>query len=632
MGYPMTEKIKRKLTAILSADVKGYSRLMGEDEEWTVRTLKTYKEVIRNLVGEHRARVLDSPGDNVLAEFASVVDAVECAVDIQEDLKTRNAELPKNRRMEFRIGINLGDVIEEGDSIYGDGVNIAARIESLAEAGGICISGSAYEQIENKLPLKYDYLGEHEVKNIAKPVRVYRAQIEPEKPSQAKVKAKAEGKNWKYLTIAAAVVVIIAAAALWQFVLRPSPPPVEKADPEKMAFLLPDKPSIAVLPFVNMSEDPKQEYFSDGITEEIITALSKTPRIFVIARNSTFTYKGKAVKVKQVAEELGVRYVLEGSIRKSENHVRVTAQLIDALTGKHLWAERYDRDLKEVFAIQDEITLEIIRALQVNLTEGEQARVIGRSTKNLQAYLKALEAGVQFARMDKQGSMKAKQLAKEAIALDANYATPYSTLSSAHLLDLWFDFSESPKESMRLAVEAAQKALALDPSDPRTHFGWVNLYIMQREYDRAIASAERAVALNPGGARSLFALAMAKYYSCRFDEAVTFYEQAMRLDPFPSSSGFRNLGAAYRCVGRYEESVKQLKKAIELSPNDLFAHISLAVTYVKLGRDEEAKAEAAEVLRIHPKFSLDYFAKVNPLKCQSVLEDNIACLRKAGLK
>jgi adenylate cyclase len=338
------------------------------------------------------------------------------------------------------------------------------------------------------------------------------------------------------------------------------------------------------------------------------------------------------VKVKQVAEELGVRYVLEGSVRKSENHVRVTAQLIDALTGKHLWAERYDRDLKEVFAIQDEITLEIIRALQVNLTEGEQARVIGRSTKNLQAYLKALEAGVQFARMDKQGSMKAKQLAKEAIALDANYATPYSTLSSSHLLDLWFDFSESPKESMRLAVEAAQKALALDPSDPRTHFGWVNLYIMQREYDRAIASAERAVALNPGGARSLFALATAKYYSCRFDEAVTFYEQAMRLDPFPSSSGFRNLGAAYRCVGRYEESVKQLKKAIELSPNDLFAHISLAVTYVQLGRDEEAKAEAAEVLRIHPKFSLDYFAKVNPLKCQSVLEDNIACLRKAGLK
>jgi adenylate cyclase len=630
--FMTTQEVKRKLTAILSADVKGYSRLMGEDEEWTLRTLNTYKEVMRSLIQQYRGRVVNAPGDNVLAEFASVVDAVQCAVEIQQVLRARNALLPENRRMEFRIGINLGDVIEEGDSIYGDGVNIAARLEGLAEAGGICISESAYQQIENKLPLKYEYLGEHEVKNIAKPVRVYRAQIESEEPSHAKVKTKVESKNRKYLIIAATVVVVIAAAALWQFVWRPSHRAVEIADPKKMAFPLPDKPSIAVLPFANMSDDPKQEYFSDGITEEIITALSKTPRIFVIARNSTFTYKGKAVRVRQVAEELGVRYVLEGSVRKSENHVRVTAQLIDALTGKHLWAERYDRDLKELFAIQDEITLEIIRALQVNLTEGEQARVIGKGTKNLQAYLKALEAIVQFSRMDKQGSMKAKQLAKEAIALDPNYAYPYSTLSSAHLLDLWFDFSESPKESMRLAVEAAQKALALDPSDPRTHLGWVNLYIMQREYDKAIASAERAVALNPGGARPLAALATAMNYSCRFNETVTLMEQAIRLDPFPSSIGLRNLGITYRNVGRYGESVKQLKKALELSPNDLFAHLSLAITYIKLGRDVEAKAEAAEVLRIHPKFSLDYYARVNPLKCQSVLDDNIACLRKAGLK
>ncbi len=626
------ESYKRKLAAILSADVKGYSRLMGEDEKGTLRTLNVYKEMMSDLIQHHHGRVVDAPGDNVLAEFASVVDAVECAVEIQKDLKNKNTELPENRRMEFRVGINLGDVIEEEGKIFGDGVNIAARVQSLADGGGICISGTAFDQVENKLGLVFEYLGEQTVKNIAKPVRVYRAKIEPGEPSQVRVKAKVEGKNWKYVVIAAAVVVIIAAAALWQFVWRSSTSPVDKADPKKMAFPLPDKPSIAVLPFVNMSEDPKQEYFSDGITEEIITALSKTPRVFVIARNSTFTYKGKAVGVKQVAEELGVRYVLEGSVRKSENHVRVTAQLIDALTGKHLWAERYDRDLKELFAIQDEITLEIIRALQVNLTEGEQARVIGRGTKDLQAYLKALEAMVQFTRMDKQGSMKAKQLAKEGIALDPNYAFPYSVLSSAHLLDLWFDFSESPKESMRLAVEAAQKALALDPSDPRTHLGWVNLYIMQREYDKAFASAERAVALNPGGARSLHALGMATFYLCRFNEAVALYEQAIRLDPFPSAIGFRNLGIAYRCTGRYEESAKQLKKATALSPNDLFAHLHLAITYIKLGRDEEAKAEAAEVLRIHPKFSLDYFAKVSPLKCQSLLEDNLACLRKAGLK
>ncbi len=632
MGYLMTEKIRRKLTAILSADVKGYSRLMGEDEEWTVRTLKTYKEVIRNLVGQHRARVVDSPGDNVLAEFASVVDAVECAVDIQENLKTRNAELPKNRRMEFRIGINLGDVIEEGDSIYGDGLNIAARIESLAEAGGICISGSAYEQIENKLPLKYDYLGEHEVKNIAKPVRVYRAQIEPEKPSQAKVKAKAEGNNWKYLTIAAAAVVVIAAAALWQFVLRPSPHPVEKADPKKMAFLLPDKPSIAVLPFANMSDDPKQEYFSDGITEEIITALSKTPRILVIARNSTFTYKGKAVRVNQVAEELGVRYVLEGSVRKSENHVRVTAQLIDATTGNHLWAERYDRDLKDIFALQDEITLKIIQALQVKLTEGEQARMTGKGTGNLNAYLKALQAREQFLRMNRQGSIMAKQLAQEAIALDPRYAAPYAVIALSHMLDLWFRFSESPENSMKLAVEAAQKALALDASAPGTHSCFAYLYIMQKQHDKAIASAERAVELSPSGAGAYTSLGSALIFACRFSEAVQHYEQAIRLDPFPSTTVMRNLGGAYRAVGRYEDAIAQYKKALKLQPDDLFTHLGLAHTYVKLGLEKEAQAEATEVLRIHPKFSLEHYAKTLPLKDQSVVNDMIACLRKAGLK
>ena len=628
----ITTSFKRKLTAILSADVKAYSRLMGEDEAGTLRTLNTYKEVMGSLIQQYRGRVVSTAGDSVLAEFASVVDAVQCAVEIQQVLRAKNAVLPETRRMEFRIGINLGDVIEEGDSIYGDGVNIAARLEGLAEAGGICISGSAYEQIENKLPLKYDYLGEHAVKNIAKPVRVYRAKIEPEEPSEAKVKVKVEGKNWKYLVIAATVVVIIAVAALWQFVWRPSHPKIEKASKDKMAFPLPDKPSIAVLPFVNMSDDPKQEFFSDGITEEIITALSKTPRIFVIARNSTFTYKGKPVKVKQVSEELGVRYVLEGSVRKTGDKVRITAQLIDAITGNHLWADRYDRDLKDIFALQDEITLKIIQALQLKLTAIEQARVTGKGTENLNAYLKALQAYEQFGRMNKQGSIMAKQLAKEAIALDPKYALPYTVMAYSHMLDLWFRFSESPEESMKLAVDAAQKALTLDDSDPLIHTCFSSLYIMQRKHDKAIASAERALELSPSGARAHGSLGSALSFACRFSEAVQYLEQAIRLDPFPSSIGFRNLGGAYRSVGRYEESVKQFKKALELSPNDLFTHLGLAITYIKLGRDEEAKAEAAEVLRIHPKFSLEHYAKTLPFKDQSVVDDHIACLRKAGLK
>jgi adenylate cyclase len=502
----------------------------------------------------------------------------------------------------------------------------------LAEAGGICISGSAYEQIENKLPLRYEYLGEHEVKNIAKPVRVYRAKIEPGEPPEGKVKAKVKSKNWKYLAIAATVVVIIAAAALWQFVLRTSHPPVEVASKEKMAFPLPDKPSIAVLPFVNMSDDPKQEFFSDGITEEIITALSKVPRLFVIARNSTFTYKGKPVKVKQVSEELGVRYVLEGSVRKSGDKVRITAQLIDAITGNHLWAERYDRDLKDIFALQDEITLKIIQALQVKLTAGEQAHVIGKGTENLNAYLKTLQAFEQFLRMNKQGSTMAKQLAKEAIALDPKYARPYAVIAYSHMLDLWFRFSESPEESMKLAVDAAQKALVLDDSDSLTHTCFSALYIMQRQHDKAIASAERALELSPSGGRALSSFGTALSFACRFSEAVQYLEQAIRLDPFPSSVSFRNLGSAYSALGRYEEAIVELKKALKLEPNDLFTHLRLAVTYVKLGRDQEARAEAAEVLRIHPKFSLEHYAKTLPYKDQSVVDDHIACLRKAGLK
>ena len=632
-----TQEIKRKLTAILSADVKGYSRLMGEDEEWTVRTLKGYKDVMGSLIQQHRGRVVDATGDNLMAEFASVVDAVQCAVEIQQVLRAKNALLPETRRMEFRIGINLGDVIEEGERIYGDGVNIAARLEALAEAGGICISGSAYEQIENKLPLRYDYLGEHEVKNIARPVRVYRAQIEPEAtPSKlGKEKKPAQKRLSKAALAIVALVVIAGLVALYQFALRPSHPKMEVASKEKMALPLPDVPSIAVLPFVNMSEDPKQEFLCDGMTEAIITALSKVPRLFVIARNSTFTYKGKPTKVKQVSEELGVRYVLEGSLQTSGDHIRITAQLIDALTGDHVWAERYDRDLKDIFALQDEITIKILTATRVKLTEGEQAVTLGkyfRGKQGLDCYLKILEGSNYLNRATIEDHNVARRIAEESIAMCPENPFGYLNLAAFHRQDYYFGTTKSPKESIGKAIELAQKALAMDDSIPRAHALLSDFYSIKGEHEKAIAEGERAVALDPNGAGAHEFYALSLVYAGRPEEAIPLFQKAIRLNPFSATGTFLHYGHALLGAGRLEEAVSAYKKSSQLSPNSIFAHIRLAATYSMMGREKEARAEAAEVLRLNPKFSLDSWAKRQNYKDQSVIDNLVDALRKAGLK
>jgi adenylate cyclase len=631
------DQVKRKLTTILSADVKGYSRLMGEDEELTLRTLNSHKEMMSSLIQQHRGRVVSTAGDNVLAEFASVVDAVQCAVEIQQMLRAKNAVLPETRRMEFRIGINLGDVIEEGDSIYGDGVNIAARLESMAEAGGICISGSAFEQIENKLPLKYEYLGEHQVKNISKPVRVYKAQIEPEAtPVQVPV-TKIPARSWssRWVLIGAALVVIAATVVLYQFAIRPSAPKTEVASKEKMAFPLPDKPSIAVLPFVNMSGDPKQEFFSDGITEDIITALSKIPKVFVIARNSTFTYKGKPVKVKQVSEELGVRYVLEGSVQKSSDRVRITAQLIDALSGHHLWSEHYDRDLKDLFALQDEVTLKIITAMQVKVTEGEQASwgdKYFRGNQGLECYLKVWEAAHYLRTGTIEGNNKARHIAEEIVAKWPENPRGYTYLGWSYLADLAMFFTMPPQKSLEKATGLAQKAVAMDDSDSNIHSLLSNLYSVKGDYDKAIAEGERAVALDPNGSIANYNYAYSLLFADRPREAIPGFEKAIRLNPLGNSLLFNMLGLAYVLTGQFEEAVSSLKQAIQRSPDNYLPHMNLAVTYIAMGREKEARAEAAEVLRINPKFSVDAMAKMWNLKNQSVLNGYVARLRKAGLK
>jgi adenylate cyclase len=620
------QDFKRKLTAILSADVKGYSRLMGEDEEATVRTITAHRKVITSVIEKYRGRVVDSPGDNILAEFVSVVDAVQSAVEIQEVIRAKNAELPDERRMEFRIGINLGDVIQEGERIYGDGVNIAARVEGLAEAGGICISGSAYEQIENKLALGYDYIGEHTVKNIVKPIRVYRVPTGPE-TLQKVTEEKRPAPGWQRAAVVVVIVLLVVAGgvAIWKSYRPSAPPPTEITSEEKMVFPLPDKPSIAVLPFDNLSGDPEQEYFSDGLTDEIIAVLSKVPNLFVIARNSTFTYKGKPVKVQQVSEELGVRYVLEGSVKKAGDKIRITAQLIDALSGHHLWAEQYDRNLSDIFAVQDEITKEIITAMQVKLTEGEQARAVAKGTNNLQAYLKYLQANEYYHRLNIESNALAKQLAKEAITLDPEYAMAYGVLAKTHLLDFWFDTSKSQEQSLAEAKELLQKAIVLDDTYAEAYGLLGMVFSMRRQPDKALAQAEKAVALDPNSAESHFRLGKVLVFSSKDEEAIPEYKTAIRLNPIPPNIYLWSLGLAYAETGQYDEGITWCEKAVRQQPDDLLARIMMTAVYSWSGRDEEARAEAAEVLRINPKFSLEKFAKrAGP--------ELVSALRKAGLK
>jgi len=629
-----TEGFKRKLAAILSADVVGYSRLMGEDEATTVRTLETYKRVISDLIHQHRGRVVDAPGDNILAEFASVVDAVQCAVAAQKEIQARNLELPENRKMQFRIGINLGDVIEEGDRLYGDGVNIAARLETLAEPGGICVSKTAFDHIESKLPLGYEYLGEQTVKNIAKPVPAYKVLMEPrvtiKASAQAKPKEGARSRS-RVIALVSILILVAIAAAFWRFFLSNALLPKKKAFKQQVALSLRDKPSIAVMPFVNMSGDQSQGFFCDGLSESLITALSKVPQLFVIARDSTFRYKGKGVNAKQVSEELGVRNVLEGSVQKAGDRVRLMVQLIDGPTARQIWSERYDRSVRDIFDLQDEITMKILTELRVKLTEGETVRIQARGTNNLQAYLNVLEATGYRNQHTKETTAVAKRLLEEAVRLDPNYAMAHTDLANTTAMEVWTGASQSPQETLAKAMKEAQRAVELDNSSAEALAAVSHVFLLLHQHDKAIEVGERAVKLNPNSARALFFLAVALNHSFRPEEALPLLRQAIVLNPlFPQQ--YHNVGIAYRETGRYEEGIAEVKKALQLSPNYVLAHITLVTLYSYAGLEDEARAAATEVMRINPNFSLIKYAKQIPWKEGPRKERMMEALRKAGLK
>lgn len=628
------ERTKRKLSAVLSADVKGYSRLMGRDEAGTVSRLKEYRALMTDLIHHYGGRVVDSPGDNLLAEFASAVDATECAVAIQEELRKRNFALSDEQKMAFRIGINLGDVIEDGDRLYGDGINIAARIETLAEPGGICISGTIFDQIKNKIKLGFKNLGEQRAKNIAEPIRVYRVETESGAAENVNL-LKRKRKKWIVRIAGLLMITALVGFLCWSSYLRHlNTTETETASLDRMSFPLPDKPSIAILPFDNLSEEPNQEYIADGLTENITAALSKISEMFVISRNSTSVYKNKPIKVKQVSKELGVRYVLAGSIQKSGDSLRITAQLIDATTGYQLWAERYDRKLKDLFEMQDEITLKIIGALEVELTSGEQAS-IEKTTENLAAwghYIKGVSLFERFSRKDNQ---LAREYLEKAVNIDTDYALAWTQLAWTHVIDAWFGFSKSPSKSIQTAEALATRAADLGGDRPDLYSLWSTIYLNQGAYEKAIDTGLKAVAMGPNNSLSHVLLAYVMLFSGKFDESVSLAERAVRLTPYCPDWYLSILGQAYRQAGRFKEAFAAYKKALDRSRNNktnpMASLLGLIDVSIELGREKDARKYAEAVMQISPDFSFKYFHQVYPYKNPAHLEPILSNLRKAGL-
>jgi adenylate cyclase len=588
---PPAAGIARKLAAILSADVQGFSRLMDAEEETTLHTLNACREVIDALIQHHRGRIVGTAGDSVLAEFASVIDAVRCAVEIQQQLKTRNADLPAQRRMEFRIGINLGDVMVDGDQIYGDGVNVAARLQSLADAGGVFIAGTVYDHIENKLTLSYEYLGEQLVKNITKPVRVYRLVMEESESQKAqgkRQKAKVDRQTQRKVGtarlrwVAAGLVLVAAALVAVQYLSRPalSPQPLALSPATTPAALpLPDKPSIVVLPFDNMSKDPEQDYFSNGITEVLTSDLSRISSLFVIARNTAFTYKGKAANVHGIGKELGVRYVLEGSVQKASDQVRIVAQLVDTTTDTHVWSERFDRPFTDIFALQDEIVQKIVTTLKLQLTLEEQGYIVRKHTDNLQAYDAFLRGMEYYSRFTQEATIQARQVFEKALALDPQYAEADAMLGYTYWRETVFRWSADP-QNLERALALAQQALALDDSVPLAHSLLSQVYELKQQYDQALAEGERAIALDPNNADSYAGHAEVLNLAGRPEDALKMVAQAMRLNPRYPFWYLFEVGYAYRTTGQYTEAIATLKESISRNPNFIYAHLNLALSYL----------------------------------------------------
>jgi TolB-like protein/class 3 adenylate cyclase/Flp pilus assembly protein TadD len=584
-------RVDRRLAAIFAGDIAGYSRLMGADEEGTLRQLKGHrKDLVDPKITEHRGRIVKTTGDGMLVEFVSVVDAVRCAVDIQRGMAERNINIPSEKRIQFRVGINVGDIIIDGDDIYGDGVNVAARLEGLAEPGGIMVSRVVHDQVQDKLGFDFEDMGEQTVKNIARPVGVHRIHLTEAGPTK-------------------------------------SVPNVGKTERAEA-----DRPSIAVLPFANMSGDAEQEYFADGISEDIITGLSKLRWFFVIARNSSFTYKGKAVDVKRAARELGVRYVLEGSVRKGGNRVRITAQLIDASTGNHIWADRYDGELTDVFALQDEITRKVVSAIEPKLLEAESIRSQSRSPEDLGAWEMVVQANSLFWRMNRSDAEAAIAMLKRAVERYPNYGPAHSMLAFMLMLSRLASWSFEVPDVKQPAVLAA-RAAELDDSDPWAHLAQGYLAFMMRRTDEAVEEFQRALDLNPNFAAAHGYMGLALSLAGRSEEAIAHGEQAIRMSPHDPQNAIFNtaIAAAHYLAGRYQEAVGFGRKAFQQRTQFTSGHRIYVASLAQAGQVEEAREALARLKELFPEMTVSWIEQYVPYTAGPMAKF-LEGMRKAGLQ
>ena len=631
------ERVQRRLAAILAADVVGYSRLMGKDEAGTRARFNGHlKELIEPTIDNWQGRIVKTVGDGLLVEFASVVDAVRCAVEIQQGMAERNAHESDSERIAFRIGVNLGDVIVEGDDIHGDGVNVAARLEALAEPGNICMSRAARDQIRDRMDITLEDMGEVAVKNIIRPVRAFRSRNfarAPHKTVAAPIAVNRMPGHRRRLGVLAAIAVLLVvagAALLW---LKPWSTDVEAASIHRMAFPLPDKPSIAVLPFADRSASQDQEYFADGITEDIITDLSKVSGLFVVARGSTSAYRRKPVTVRQVSEDLGVRYVLEGSVRRSGKKIRVTAQIIDALKGIYLWSDRYDREINDIFAVQSEITEQVVKAMSVTLKANEHDRIFQKYVANIDAYDTFIRARSVVDSPNRANIEKGEELFKRTIELDPGFAGGYAGLSFNYSVKARFRYGKRPKDDAKKSLELAQKAIAIDSKFPWSYIALAGAYLANGQHDNAVDAARHAIAIQPNDYEANLFMGFYLNFAGQPELAVKYLESANNMSRIDTVRGLSFLGMAYFTDRRYVDSIAMFKRRFEkfgIATNPI-AHVFLAAAQVNLGKAGDAAKTAERLRRLKPKFRMSKWLWVRNYKRQEDRKHLYAAAIKAGI-